>query len=112
MADLAKSIPVEGKPTLEELLSTLINRDEVEKLIRQPVKTRPFYSMEIDLLSNRVVGFSVLMEKNVLLSSFNPTGELIAFVVLINSRKNGEGRHILSPQHGYGIRNYRASARS
>ena len=38
VAELAQSIEIERKPTLEELLSTIINRDEIEKLIQQPVK--------------------------------------------------------------------------
>jgi hypothetical protein len=38
VAELAQSIEIERKPTLDELLSTIINRDEVEKLIKQPVK--------------------------------------------------------------------------
>ncbi|CAF4056524.1 unnamed protein product [Rotaria sp. Silwood2] len=36
VAELAQFIEIERKPTLEELLSTIINRDEVEKLIKQP----------------------------------------------------------------------------
>jgi hypothetical protein len=38
VAELAQIIEIEREPTLEELLSTIINRDEVEKLIKQPVK--------------------------------------------------------------------------
>jgi len=40
VAKLAQSTEIERKPTLEELLSTVINRDEVEKLIKQPVGNR------------------------------------------------------------------------
>ncbi|CAF0958808.1 unnamed protein product [Rotaria sordida] len=36
VAELAQSIEIERKPTLEELLSTIINRDDIEKLIKQP----------------------------------------------------------------------------
>ncbi|CAF3409746.1 unnamed protein product [Rotaria sp. Silwood1] len=35
VAELAQFIEIERKPTLEELLSTIINRDEVEKLIKE-----------------------------------------------------------------------------
>jgi hypothetical protein len=38
VAELAQNIEIERRPTLEELLSTVINRDEVEKLIKQPVQ--------------------------------------------------------------------------
>ena len=37
VAELAQGTEIDHKPTLEELLSTIINRDEVEKLIKQPV---------------------------------------------------------------------------
>ncbi|CAF2899332.1 unnamed protein product [Rotaria sp. Silwood2] len=36
VSELAQTIEFEHKPTLEELLSTLINRDEVEELIKKP----------------------------------------------------------------------------
>lgn len=41
VAELSQTITVEGQLTLENLLSTIINRDEVEKWIKQPVKLIP-----------------------------------------------------------------------
>ncbi|CAF3545026.1 unnamed protein product [Rotaria sordida] len=41
VAELAQTIEFEHKPTIEELLSTVINRDEVEELIKKP--GRRFY---------------------------------------------------------------------
>ena len=38
VAELAQTIEFEHKPTLEELLGTVINRDEVEELVKRPVK--------------------------------------------------------------------------
>jgi hypothetical protein len=38
VAELAQTIELEHKPTIEELLSTVINRDEVEELVKRPVE--------------------------------------------------------------------------
>jgi len=38
VAELAQTIELEHKPTLEELLGTVINRDEVEELVKRPVE--------------------------------------------------------------------------
>lgn len=38
VAELAQTIEFEHKPTLKELLCTVINRDEVEELVKRPVK--------------------------------------------------------------------------
>jgi hypothetical protein len=45
VAELAQCTEIGRKPSLEELLSTIINRDEVEKLIKQPVKKYLLYSL-------------------------------------------------------------------
>ena len=37
MAELGQTIEVQCKPTLDELLSTIINRNEVEQFLKQPV---------------------------------------------------------------------------
>jgi hypothetical protein len=37
-AEVAQTIEFEHKPTLEELLGTVINRDEVEGLVKRPVE--------------------------------------------------------------------------
>ncbi|CAF4470516.1 unnamed protein product, partial [Rotaria magnacalcarata] len=36
VTDLAQTVELEQKPTLEELLSTVINREDVEELIKKP----------------------------------------------------------------------------
>jgi hypothetical protein len=38
VADLAHTIELEQKPTIEELLCTIVNRDEVEELVKRPVR--------------------------------------------------------------------------
>jgi hypothetical protein len=38
VAELAQTIEFEHKPTLDELLGTVTNRDEVEELIKRPVE--------------------------------------------------------------------------
>jgi hypothetical protein len=43
VAELSQSTEIKRKPTLEELLSTIINRDEVEKLIKQPVRKIDYF---------------------------------------------------------------------
>ena len=40
VTDLAQKIELEYKPTIDELLTTVINRDEVEELVKRPVETR------------------------------------------------------------------------
>lgn len=37
VAELAQTIEIEHKLTLEELLNVIINRDDIEKLLKQPV---------------------------------------------------------------------------
>ena len=37
VTDLAQRIELEYKPTVDELLTTVINRDEVEELVKRPV---------------------------------------------------------------------------
>jgi hypothetical protein len=61
VAELAQSIEIQRKPTLEELLSTIINRDEIEKLIQQPVQIISFFNLNVLF---RVVRFLVIMEKS------------------------------------------------
>jgi hypothetical protein len=63
VAELAQSIEIQRKPTLEELLSTIINRDEIEKFIQQPVQIIIIF-FNLNILF-RVVGFLVIMEKSV-----------------------------------------------
>ncbi len=38
VAELAQTIEFEHKPTLDELLGTVTNRDEVEELVKRPVE--------------------------------------------------------------------------
>jgi hypothetical protein len=67
VAELAQCTEIQRKPTLEELLSTIINRDEIEKLIQQPVRIIIFFHLNIFCFykKKRVVVFLVIMEKNV-----------------------------------------------
>ena len=82
VAQLAQSTTVEGKLSLEDLLSTVINRDEVEKWIKQPVMIARVPSSHFHSLA-RVVVLLDQLASIVLLSSFNHIGELTMFVVFI-----------------------------
>lgn len=38
VAEIAQTIEFEHRPSLEELLNTVINRDDVEELVKRPVR--------------------------------------------------------------------------
>ena len=38
VTDLAQKIELDHKPSVDELLTTVINREEVEELVKQPVR--------------------------------------------------------------------------
>ena len=96
VSELAQTIEFEHKPTLEELLSTVINRDEVEELVKRPVE-EIFLTKNSTYKLNRVADSSVVVEKNEQLLLFNPFGVVSEIVVLIFVYVNVNGQQVSSP---------------
>jgi len=54
VAELAQTIEFEYKPTLEELLSTVINREDVEELVKRPVNFISLVNIYIYNIKNQI----------------------------------------------------------
>ncbi len=96
--ELAQAIELEHKPTLEELLSAVMNREEVEELVKRIVKFIDFINLFFEKKQlNRVVDFLVVAVKNEQQLQYKHIGVVFVIVVLIFVYENGNGQQVLLP---------------
>ena len=93
VSDLAEQIELEHRPSLDELLSAVINRDEVEEMVKRPVETHrcPSHRCRSTVLHDRVVDSSAPAAENEQQLPFKRIGAALAIAVPTFVCRNANG---------------------